>query len=245
RHGALGTAALVTAGIALSGCAGPDGDTTRADGADEVTVTNCEQETTFPAPAERIYVNESQMLSNLFALDADEQITAVTGLPPGKQDMMKEIYGDDRIDALPVESDDYATLENVLAASPDAMMAGFGWGYSREDNLTPDTLADHDIPAYVSSPPCLHDSGSDGGIMPQWEAVRTDTDHVGKITGREEAARETRQDLESRLGALRSATEPGTAPTVFFFALSGKSVMSGGKFSPAQAVINAAAGDNA
>jgi len=238
-------AGLLTVSIVLAGCSAQDASSGSAAGDGTVTVTNCGEQVTFPSPAEQIYVNESQMISNLFALDADDRIATVSGLPPGKQDMLKEIYGDERVDQLPIESTDYATLENVVAASPDTMMAGFGWGYSLEDNLTPDTLGKYDIPAYVSTPTCPQDSGDDEGIMPPWEAIFTDIENIGAIVDRSDAARATITELKTRLDELRTAPTADTSPTVFFFDLTGKSVMSGGNFSPAEAVISAAGGTNA
>src|SRR5690625_8044167 len=117
--------------MTLAGCGG-DGDQADAASHDTVTVKNCGEEVTFPSPAKKIFVNESQMISNLFALDADRQISAVTRQTAGKQEMLKQIYYEDRIAALPIKSEDYTGVESVLAARPHAMMARFGWGVSAE-----------------------------------------------------------------------------------------------------------------
>ena len=237
-------ACLIAVTIALAGCGG-DGDQADAASHDTVTVKNCGEEVTFPSPAKKIFVNESQMISNLFALDADSQISAVTGLSAGKQQMLKQIYGEDRIAALPIKSEDYAGVESVLAERPDAMMAGFGWGYSVEDNLTPARLLDdYDIPAYTSSPTCPQESTDVNGIMPPWEALYEDLTNIGEITGHSSKAANVLRDIKDRLKHLETAPQPENAPTVFFYDLTAKEVMSAGSLSPAQAVIDAAGGTN-
>lgn len=238
------SAGLALTAMTLAGC-GDDGDQADAASQETVTVKNCGEEITFPSPAKEIFVNESQMVSNLFALGADKQISAVTGLSGGKQQMLKQIYGQDRIAALPIKSEDYAGLESVLAEKPDAMMAGFGWGYSVEDNLTPDRLLDdYDIPAYTSSPTCPQETTDVNGIMPPWEALYEDLTNIGDITGHSERATNVLQDIKDRLKGLETAPQPDDTPTVFFYDLTGKDVMSAGSLSPAHAVIDAAGGRN-
>src|SRR5699024_7091547 len=52
------------------------------------------------------------------------------------------------------------------------------------------------------------------------------------------------QDIKDRLKHLETAPQPENAPTVFFYDLTGKEIMSAGSLSPAQAVIDAAGGTN-
>src|SRR5699024_1554922 len=199
RHRVVFGVGLLTAGVALAGCGAGSVETASTHDSGGVTVTNCRTEKTFPQPAEKIYVNESQMLSNLFALGADDQNAAVSGLPHGKQEMMKDIYGERRIDSLPINSGEYATLENVMAEQPDTMTTDINRGYSVEDNLTPATLDKHGIPAYVSTPTCRQDTGDAEGIMPPWKAIKTDIRNVGRITGKQDQARSTITDIQQRL----------------------------------------------
>lgn len=242
-------ATLLTAGMAgvalfLAGCSAQDSGSS-ADSDDTVTVANCGEDMRFPQPATEIFVNESQMISMLFALEADDQITAVTGLSKGKTEMLSDVYGTERVEALPIRSDSYATMENILAAAPDAMMAGFGWGYSLKENVTPETLAGYDIPAYTSTPTCRQETEDLGGVMPPWEALVEDIGNVGAITGHPDRAQALLDDIDERRAALADAPAAQDPPTVFFFDLTGKEVMSAGSFSPAHAVIEAAGGHHA
>jgi len=239
-------ASLIAATIALAGCGG-DGDQADAASQDTVTVKNCGEEITFPSPAKRIFVNENPMLSMLFTLDADDQIAAVSGISDGKRDMLEEIFDPERIDDLPHKTDQYPTIENILVEKPDVVLAGFGWGYSVDDNLTPSHLyQEHEISAYTSSTTCEQETSDEArGIMPPWEALYTDITNLGKIVGRSDRATSVVADIKRRLEKLKSAPSADEPATVFSINLIGKEVTSGGAFSAAHGVIEAAGGRNA
>ena len=110
------------------------------------------------------------------------QVAGVSGLSDTKA--LSTAYGTDVVDALPVATTDYPTMENVIAQKPDVMLAGWNYGYSEEKKLTPDLLADRDIAGYVLSESCRQADGK-RGTMPPWEALSADIDNLGKITGRE------------------------------------------------------------
>ena len=152
--------------------------------------------------------------------------------------------GKDVVDALPVATKDYPTMENVIAQEPDVMLAGWNYGYSEEKKLTPDLLADRDIAGYVLSESCRQADGK-RGTMPPWEALSADIDNLGKITGREEEAKEVNADLEARLKALQAAPQPKEAPTVFLFDSGTKQIFTSGSFGAPQAIIEAAGAKNA
>src|SRR5699024_2381288 len=104
RHQRAGLllASVVTVVMMLAGCsAGADSEPAEPR---EVTITNCWQDITFPQPAERIYLNESQMLTTMFELHADDHIVAVSGLNSGRREVIKRLYSDQRINVLPLDS---------------------------------------------------------------------------------------------------------------------------------------------
>lgn len=135
-------------------------------------------------------------------------------------------------------------MENVIAQKPDVMLAGWNYGYSEEKKLTPDLLADRDIAGYVLSESCRQADGK-RGTMPPWEALSADIDNLGKITGREEEAKEVNADIEARLKALQAAPQPNEAPTVFLFDSGTKQIFTSGSFGGPQAIIEAAGAKNA
>lgn len=237
RRGALLAAASL---LALTACTagadeGPSGE--------RATLSNCGQQRAFPAPAERIFVNDSNLVSMLLALGAGDQVVAVTGIE-GDEEVLAEHYGD-VVAALPQVSGDYPTLESVLAARPDVMVAGWSYGYDETRRLTPDTLRQRDIAAYVLTESCRQDGGEARGIVDPWTALRDDLTNLGVITGREDEAAGVVADIDERLDALREAPVPEEAPVLFLFDSGEKAAFTSGAFGAPQAIIEAAGGENA
>ncbi len=243
RHRALrAVAGLGLLGL-LAGC-GATADTGGSTEQEEVTVTNCGQEVDLPSPAERMYVTgDGNMLAMVLALGAQDQIAGVTGLDDGKA-VLSTVYGQDVVEGLPVASKDYPTLENAIAHTPDVVFSGWNYGFTEEKNFTPDALAEHDIDSYILSESCRQEDGQ-RGTMPPWEALYTDMENLGKITGREERAEDVVDDMRSRLADLEDAPQAKEEPTVFLFDSGTKDIFTSGSFGGPQAIIEAAGAKNA
>lgn len=238
---------VLAAATVITGCG--QGDTGNADhsDSDEVTVTNCGKDVTFPHPAERMYVHDGGMIAMALAIGAADQIAGTSGLKQ-KGAPLSNVYGDDVVDSLPVATNGQPTLENVIAQKPDLFFAGWNYGYDSENNLTPDGLDQYDIPAYTLSESCRQGSGGDDGargIMPPWKALFTDLTNLGKITGNEKQAHAVTGNIKKRLDTLRSAPQADDEPTVFLFDSGTKDALSSGSYGGPQAIIDAAGGKNA
>lgn len=233
-------ALLLAGSLLLTACAGKQPAEQERQ---EITVTNCGKQATFPAPAKRVYVNDGNMISMVLALEAQQRVAGISSLGDDR-DVLGKAYGKEVVEDLPVATPDYPNLENVIAQRPDTMVAGWNYGYSEKDNLTPKLLAQHDIAAYILTESCRQDSGA-RGTTPPWEALRTDLANLGRITGHERQATRVVKDINRRLAALRSAPQAQDPPTVFLFDSGGKSVLSSGSFGGPQAIIDAAGAHNA
>src|SRR5699024_11604800 len=100
------------------------------------------------------------------------------------------------------------------AARPDTMIAGFHWGYSIEDNLTPDRLlADYDIPGYALSQTCWQESDGEQGIMPPLAAMQHDLQNIGEITGHTDRAAAASADVREGRAAVAAAPAARAPPT--------------------------------
>ena len=237
--------ALALAGSLLAACGGDgDADSTSSASAGEVTITNCDEEVTFPSPAQAMYVGgDGNLLSMVLALGAQDQVAGVSGLSDTKA-ALSTAYGADVVDGLHVATKDYPTMENVVAQKPDVMLAGWNYGYTEEKKLTPDLLADRGIAGYVLSESCRQADGK-RGTMPPWEALEADIDNLGKITGREDEATQVNEDIATRLQSLEDAPQEKEAPTVFLFDSGTKQIFTSGSFGGPQAIIEAAGAKNA
>lgn len=210
--------------------------------AERVTVTNCDQEVEFPSPAQRLFVNDGNLIALTLAIGAKDQIAAVSSLQRDA-DILQRKYGD-VVKELNDVAPEYPTMESVLAAKPDVMVAGWSYGYTESKNLTPDTLAEHDIDAYILSESCRREDGARGTMDP-WEAVTTDLTNLGAITGHQDTAGDVVVDTEKRLAALREAPQGKEKPVVFVFDSGTDAILSSGAYGGPHAIIEAGGGVNA
>ncbi|MFF0612466.1 ABC transporter substrate-binding protein [Nocardia tengchongensis] len=228
-------AVLAVAGV-LTACGSPQAAT------GNLTVRNCGVEQKFPAPAQRMFVNDGNLISMVLALGAQEQTVAVSSLKRDA-DTLRKHYGDG-VDRLNSVAPDYPSRETVLAQRPDVMVAGWNYGYSESANLTPDSLRAAGVASYVLTESCRR-PGGERGVVDAWTALRTDLTALGAITGRADRAAQVTGDLDRRLSALLAAPQPERRPTVFLFDSASDTVFSSGQYGAPQAILEAAGARNA
>ncbi|GAB2556400.1 ABC transporter substrate-binding protein [Nocardia heshunensis] len=199
-------------------------------------------ESKFPSPAQRMFVNDGNLISMVLALGAQEQTVAVSSLKRDAETLRKH-YGD-AVDKLNSVAPDYPSRETVLAQRPDVMVAGWNYGYSEAANLTPESLRAAGVAPYVLTESCRRPDG-ERGVVDAWTALRTDLTALGAITGRVDKATQVNSDLDRRLSALLSAPQAAKRPTVFVFDSASDTIMSSGKFGAPQAILEAAGAWNA
>ncbi|MBB5917891.1 iron complex transport system substrate-binding protein [Nocardia transvalensis] len=210
-----------------------------------LTVRNCDREVSFPSPARRMFVNDSNMISMALALGAQDQVAAVSSL--GRDDVgpLRRHYGD-AVDHLNQAAPESPSRETVLAQHPDVMVAGWNYGYREATDLTPDSLRQNGIAAYVLTESCRQRSGEQArGLVDPWTALRTDLGNLGAITGRTDRASALVAEIDGRLDALRRAPRAARPPTVFVFDSAAGTIFSSGRFGGPQAVLDAAGARNA
>lgn len=216
-------------------------DSSPADG--PITVTNCGEELTLPKQAKKMYVNDGNIIALALAVGAAEDITAVSSL--GRDlPVLKQKYGD-VVDSLNQVAEKYPTLESVLAADPDLMVAGWNYGFSEGNNLTPDILKEKNIPSYLLTESCRQPGTTKRGIVDPWEAVRTDLTNLGEITGRSDTAKKVVEDLDERLKTLDAAAKPEKTPVVFLFDSAKDTIFTSGSFGAPNAIMKTAGAENA
>lgn len=237
-------AAVLAFGVgALSACSAPT-ESEEGEQVSEsatVTLTNCGEEVEFPSPAQRMFVNDSNIISIALAAGASENIAAISRADGAN--VLEAEYGEE-FTSLEQVSPDYPSLETVLSANPDVMFAGWSYGFSDEENLTPESLAEHAIAGYVLSESCRTDAGTRGTMDP-WEALETDLNNVAAIGGDVGRAEETIDDINNRREALEQAPQPDEEPTIFLFDSGSETVYTSGSFGAPQAIIEAAGARNA
>ena len=95
-------------------------------------------------------------------------------------------YGASTINGLHEAVKGYMTLESIIANKPDVVVAGWDYGFSEANNLTPDTLHGKGINSYLLTESCRQKDGQNArGVMDPWNAVRTDITNLATLTGHE------------------------------------------------------------
>ncbi|GGF97484.1 putative iron compound ABC transporter, substrate-binding protein [Rhodococcoides trifolii] len=225
--------------VGLTACSAPATTDTAT-----ISVTNCGEQVQFPSPAQRLFVNDGNMVSMALALGAQDSVAAVSSVQRDSETLRRH-YGD-AVDALNSVAPEYPSRETVLAQNPDVMVAGWNYGYSEEKNLTPASLEQDGIAPYTLTESCRQRDGEQArGVVAPWDALRTDLTNLGTITGRTEDATEVVDDLDTRLDALSAAPKAERPPVIFLFDSASDTVFSSGKFGAPQAIIDAAGGVNA
>ena len=248
RRLVCGTSAVILGGLVLTACSEPTESETEGDGAgtsvaqEAVTVENCGEDVEFQAPVQKMFVNDSNIISIAVAAGAADNIGAISRLDDEK--LLEAVYGDE-VSQLNNVSPEYPSLETVLAQDPDMMFAGYGYGFSEEKNLTPETLAARDIATYQLSEACRSGEGSARGTMDPWDAVETDVRNIATIGGDTGRAEEVIDDMTARRQTLESAPKPDEAPTAFLFDSGSDTVFTSGSFGAPQAILSAAGARNA
>lgn len=242
---------LLTAGsalaaiLALASACGSDATET-ADGGTggEVTVVNCGEEVTYPETVDELFAYDSGIISIALSAGAIDQLTAVAAASDD-EDLLRLAFGD-QYDQLNEVTGKGPTLENVVAAEPDVMFAGWNYGFSDSRGLTPDILAGHGIGVYQLSEACRQAEGEvQRGTMDPWAALDTDLRNIGTITGNAETGAAAADDVAERLEAIRALPAPEDKPTIFLVDSTSDTIFSSGSFGGPQGIIDAAGARNA
>ncbi|MDN5978446.1 ABC transporter substrate-binding protein [Acidipropionibacterium jensenii] len=245
RKSCVVPAGIVALTMLLVGCGSGASETSSAASASAspgaVTVTNCGQKKTYPRTT-KLFANDGNIISISLAAGAEKDLVAVSSLERDKE-VISLKYGDG-VKQLRSVAPKYPSLENILAANPQVVFAGWNYGFSEEKNLTPDMLNDKGIDTYLLSESCKQANG-DRGTMPPWTALTTDITNIGAITGHKDVAKKSVADIETRRKALEAAPRAAKEPVAFLFDSGSDTIFSSGSFGAPQAMMDAAGAKNA
>lgn len=237
------TVAIVAATLIL-GTATACGTDSTAASESTVTVTNCGADVAFPQPLDRLFVNDGGMIAIALAAGARDNMVAVSALARDK-DILRLEYGP-QVDTLNEVATERPTLENIVAAKPQVLYAGYNYGMSESRGITPEILAGHGIDVYQLSEACRQTEGeAQRGTMDPWVALDTDLRNIGTLTGNPEQGAAAADEVAGRLEKLRAAPQPAAKPTVFVFDSVSDTIFSSGSFGGPQGIIDAAGARNA
>lgn len=247
-------AGIAVAAMAVSVTACNSQDETQASSG-SITLTNCGEEASYPGIAQKLMINDSNTVSVALAVGAVDQIAAVSSVD-AQLPVLKAAYGDE-ITKIPEVSKEYPSLEQVLSTEPDVMFAGWGYGFGEDKGITPESLKEHNIGAYVLTESCRSggsnentkagsgDTGHARGVVDPWEAVRTDVKNIAQLTGHEENGQKVIADLDARLNKLDEAPKAEHKPVGLIFDSATDAPYTSGAFGAPQGILDKAGAKNA
>ncbi|MFD9791906.1 ABC transporter substrate-binding protein [Streptomyces sp. NPDC059070] len=240
---------LLAAALCLVVTTGCGASVERADSADTtgsaaVTLTNCGRQVTYDKVPERVVTNDVGITELMLALGLEDRMAGFA-MPDDKGDLSDVPWkgGYDKVKWL---SKNQLTKENVLDARADLVFAGWSYGFSDAEGLTPEALHKLGIPSYVLTESCRNArTKTSRGIMPPLDALYTDLTNLGKLFGVEERAARLVADFKKRVADVRAkAPQGGDRPKVFLYDSGRDQPFTSGRFGAPEQIIAEAGGAN-
>ncbi|MEO1292460.1 MAG: ABC transporter substrate-binding protein [Pseudomonadota bacterium] len=205
----------------------------------QVTVDNCGEPLTFEETPERIVVHDMNMTEMAFALGLQDRIVGLTGITGWYKTSpnFDEARGD-----IPELAPKYPTVENLLSVDPDLFFAGWYYGMQPGGEVTPDTLAEFDIPVLVLTESCVHQH--EGRPEASMDLLFDDVIRLGQVMDVEARAKELVTGWQEQLVAIEAMTEDQPRPRVFLLDGPADAPFTAGAFAIPDAMIEAAGGEN-
>lgn len=204
-----------------------------------VNVENCGKPITFDSVPERMVVHDINMAEMAFALDLQDKIVGLTGITgwykTGPE--FEEMRGD-----IPELAPKYPTMENLLAANPDLFFAGWYYGMRPGGEVTPDTLAAHNINTLVLSESCIHQDGE--RPKASMDLLFNDIARLGKVFDKEKQANELITNWQTQLSDIKARVKDAPQTRVFLYDSGEEKPFTAGKYAITTAMIEAAGGQN-
>lgn len=238
---------LVCSSLIVTGCGSNQSSSDSTDQAtlpaDSVSVENCGETVQYPNPTTKLFANDGNIISIALAAGAIDDLVAVSSLERDR-DVIALKYGDG-VNNLTTVNAKYPSLENVVAADPEVVFAGWNYGFKDGDGLNPDNLAAHGIGSYILSESCRQEGTTKRGTMDPWEALSTDITNIGTITGHADEAKKSVDEIDARRQALEAAPRADRQPVGFLFDSASETIFSSGSFGAPQAMMETAGVTNA
>lgn len=189
--------ALTAAAAALAGC-GTTGASEEAAAPAEgspATVSECDREVTVDAPPERAVTLNQHATEVMLALGLEDRMVGTAYLDDAVLPEYEQAYED-----IPVLADEYPSFEDLLAAEPDFVYAGYpGSAFDEAEGRGRDALEDAGMVTYGSLEQCADEVG----VETSHQEIR----NIGALFGVEDRAEELIAGIDERLSETDSRME--------------------------------------
>lgn len=240
---ALSAVVLTTAGCGAKVADGPE----RQAPGDAVTLVNCGRKVTYDHTPERVLTYDAGITEIMFALGlADRMAGYAMADDKGRRDDVPWKDGYEKTEWLSRKA---PNRELILDARADLVFAGWNYGFSEADGLTPAGLRKLGVDSYVLSESCRNGAegsrGASRGVMPPLEALYTDLRNLGKLFGVEDRAERLIASFRKEVAAARAQAPKGAdRPRVFLYDVGRDKPLTSGRFAGPHDIITKAGGDH-
>lgn len=177
-----------------------------------VTVTSCGRQVTYDKPPARAVAYDINMVEQMLALGLADRMVGTFGVD--NADLIRPDLRAD-YDRVPHLAGDSIELEPLLGTRPDFLYAGWNYGLTEANNLTPDSLATHGVNVYELTESCAHIVKDKKA--PSLEEVFTDLTNLGAIFGVPERAERIIDEQRARLAAVDQGVAGVNPVSVFVY----------------------------
>lgn len=235
---ALGAAA---AAVPLAtGCGADVAPAPKSTGARPVTIENCGQRISYPAPRRAVAYDMSST-EKMFALGLGDRMRGIvmprTADPAVRRSPWRSDYR-----AADVLSRDVLSFEVVVGAKADWVLAGWNSGFSEARGITPHKLDGVGIRSYQHTESCF-DYGDRPVRVEPLEALYTDLRQIGQIFHADNRANRLVSDLQARAATLRQ-NRPADPARVFIYDSGTDEPFTSGAQAAPNAIVSLAGGRN-
>jgi iron complex transport system substrate-binding protein len=204
-----------------------------------VTVTSGGEPVTFREAPRRAVFHDQNLIGMAIALGLQSSLVGVTGFtgwrPPDPA--MRAALG-----AVPELAPRQPSLEVLLAARPDLVVAGWHYGMRPGGDVTPASLDRFGIRTLVLTESCAHVDTADRTAT--MALLYDDVLRLGRVFGVEDRARRLVESWRARIDAAARPADPATAPRVFVYDSGDDRPFTAGRAAMPTALIAAAGGRN-
>jgi iron complex transport system substrate-binding protein len=204
-----------------------------------VKVQSCDREVTFDAAPKRAISNDVNLTEMMLALKLQDRMVGYTGVS-GWKTLDAELR--EGVKELTELSPKYPTKEVLLGADADFYFAGWNYGMKVGGEVTPQTLAEHNIKVYELTESCIHIMKRE---KPSMETMFVDLLNLGTIFGVSDKAKALVDGYKAEITRITAKIDRNQRPTRVFVYDSGEDKpFTSGRFGIPTALIEAAGGVN-
>lgn len=242
-------ALALAAALALTGCGAEvtsrdSGDgPAKAGGHYPVTIENCGQKRTYDTAPERVVTNDVGITEIMFALGLEDRMAGYV-MPDDRGDL-DSVPWKDAYQKTKWLSKKTINKELVLDARADLVFAGWNYGFSEGEGLTPAELKRVGIDSYLLTESCRNGRGKARGVMPPLEALYADLRNLGKLFDVEERAEALIAKFRKQVtDAQAKAPKGADRPRVFLYDDGRDRPFTSGAYAGPHDIITRAGGDH-